>query len=276
MNPALAPLPLTPNLLLPAAKILILGSFGICLVLALRNDSELEVPFERLAIGFLILLFFQPALSSLWSLGQELMELVQKMAPQQSLKDFVLSSMIKAGTFYEPTTPKSWKDFGANTGHNFSSIIGNALSLANQAIRTGVWGVASSIVEFFFLLAYLVLESARDVLWQFLLIFFPLGAALYPIFPRILHNLITYAIEMTLWLPMLTLIDNVTSAVARLHSQRQGSLGLYVIAVEIIAIALILFTPKITHSVIHGALHADLGLSGSVSGTIRRVAGGGL
>ena len=264
-------IPLIENALIPAARSLLLGSFGISLILAIRENDELSRPFERLAMGLIALMFFKPALSGLLLLSQELTDLIQKMGPTEGLKDFVLSSLLKAGDLNSaPQLGDLSKMGAADLMARAKAAAGNALGVFGQVLRTGVWGVASGIAEFLFLISAFVLECARDVLWQMLLILFPMACAVLPVSPRVFQNLCLYAIELALWFPMLRLVDVVTSHVARRYFVIPESLGLYLVAVELVAIALMLMIPAIAHRVVSGAFNSDLGVSATVLSYAKR------
>jgi hypothetical protein len=254
-------------------KTLLLGSFGASLALTLWDDDDLETPFARLAAGVLMLAFFTGLLNCLWSLGGELTQLMERLGPKEGLTDFILSSLVKAGTIFPARQPRDWQEFLPNAINNVKSVVGNPISLTNQIVRFGVWGVVASIADFLFVLVGFILEVARDVLWQLLLILFPLACGVFPLFPAILKNFVVYAVEVTLWFPLLQLIQSATSLVARQYVVLPESIGLYVVAVEIVAVALILLIPSLAHRMVHGALSADLGASGSVTGHVRRAFG---
>jgi hypothetical protein len=97
---------------------LLLVSFGGALAQTLRDDDDLMPPFERLAIGVIGLMAFEPLLGGLWTLGNELTQLMERLGPQEGLKDFILSSLVKAGTVYRIGQPKDWNDFWPNAVNN--------------------------------------------------------------------------------------------------------------------------------------------------------------
>lgn len=262
---------LTENLLIPSARALLLCTFGIGIIQALREGEELDGTFERLGFGFLCLMFYPSVMAGLLSLSGELSSVMEKMGPKEGLKDFVLDSLIRAGSMSPMLPGAGWKQAVPQAIGVAKAAISNGVSFTTQAIRTGVWGVVASIADFCFLAAEFILECARDVLWQILLALFPIACGVFPALPRILENCFVFAVEIALWIPMLKLVDSITSRVARQYVLIPESLGLYVVAVEIVAIALTLLIPSIAHKAVHGALSADLGASSSVMGHVRRI-----
>jgi hypothetical protein len=130
----------------------------------------------------------------------------------------------------------------------------------------------TALVEGVFLIVSFVLECAQEVLWKLLLLLFPLAAGVYPVFPRMMTNLAVYAVELSFWFPMLCLVELATGSVARKHMVQAGSWGLYVVAVQIIAIILIVLIPSITHRFLSGAFAGDFNSQTSIIVMLRRVA----
>ena len=240
---------------------LLLGSFGLSLGVAFKEKEELEIPFFRLVVGFFMILFFEELTLTLLKLSHELADFCRSFGPKESLKQFVLGSLTQAGGFAAPQSP---------TSSSVRNLGQRTVDLSLQIFRTGVWGVASSMVEYLFLIASLILECAREVILNLIHIAFPFAAAFYPVFPGVLRNLGIFLIEVLLWFPLLVLIDAITSQVARQYTLKQESLGLYTLASEIVAIALILLTPSLAHKLVNGFLSSDLGASSVVISTIKK------
>lgn len=238
-------------LLQNAAFSVLLGAFGTSLVLAIRRGERLHIPFERLALAFLAIHFYRPIFTGLFSLGEELREFISRLGDAQSFLQFVGASL------YSAATDTSSSSSLAPTP--------NIPGLFTQAIRTGVWGIASSLVELVFLLAAFLLESGRDLLWQALLVFFPLSAAFFPLAPRVAISMVLLGVELVLWLPVLEVIHISAGKIAREYSLRADSLGLRVLAVEIITICLTFMIPAITHQKVSG------GLSGNILDPVKSV-----
>ena len=134
--------------------------------------------------------------------------------------------------------------------------------MVGQLWRAGVWGVVSSLIELIFLVSdYLILVSSKVFLAQVLL-FFPIGCGLYPVFPKIFFNLCLYAVELSLWRAMLIIIHEITALVGQDYLASDSTQGLQIIDVELVAIYLVLSIPRTTHQVMQGALSGDHGASG--------------
>ena len=240
----------TPELLVPTGKALLLGAFGVQLVHATRGSSSLSGAFEKLTVGFLALVFFQSGARGLDGLSNALTESIHRVANSEDLKAFVLEAFSQAA-----------KESDAS---GVAPSLVNIPALVEQAWRTGVWGVMNAIIEGLFLIVSFILESAREVLWQLLLVLFPIAAGLYPVFPRLAGNLGIYAIELSLWNPTLALVEGVTAKVARGHLTESGSWGLTLIGVEVVACLLILSIPAVTHRFMSGAFAGDFDSQSSV------------
>jgi hypothetical protein len=238
-----------------AAFSILLGTFGTSLILAIRRGERLEVPFERLALAFLAIQFYRPLFAGLFSLGEELKVFISRLGDGQSFLQFVSASLYSAAT-----DPSSSGGIAPTP---------NIPSLFTQVIRTGVWGIASSLVELVFLLAAFLLESGRDLLWQALLVFFPLSAAFLPLAPRAPISMALMGLELVLWLPILEIIHIAAGKIARDYSLRPESLGLRVLALEFITICLTAMVPVITHQKVSG------GISGNLIDPVKAVLGAG-
>ncbi len=232
----------TPTLLAPIGRSLLLGSFAFTLMQAMRGKFDLSLTFERLVIGMLAISFYYPGALSLESVSLQLSAFILSLGEKDDLKALILNAFKDAAS-----APPSG---GGSTSFNIPALL-------EQAWRTGVWGVMTALVEGVFLIVSFVLECAREVLWKLTLILFPLAAGVYPVFPRMMGNLILYGVELSLWFPMLNLIEWMTAQVARSHLTQAGSLGLYIVAVEIIAILLIALIPSVTHRFLSGAFAGD-------------------
>jgi hypothetical protein len=236
-------LPLAKDILSLPSQVLLLAAFGISLLLAIRRGDGLGASFESYAVGYLVILFYASGLRGLFSLGKELDLFLAQLGNQDGLREFVAKSLADS------------------TPHFGNGIAGGAKEIANyigQIFRTGVWGVVTSLTELIFLLARFLLEVSRDVLWQILFILFPLGAAFFPLFPRVLANMCILALELVLWMPLLTIVNAATSLLARQYSRLSSDIGFYVIACELVAIIMTFSIPEFVHRLV----------SGSVSGTM--------
>lgn len=242
---------LNPNLLMPWGKALLLAALGVSLVRTMRGMTDFTLVIERFVVGFLGILFFQPAALLLQDLSDSLLQMVQKLGHQGELKTLILDALKQAAR--APTT---------SGGRPLGGV--NLPSLLEQAWRIGVWGVMASVVEFAYLVVSLLLECAQAVFLKILLLLFPLACGVYPVFPRVFYNFCAYAVELALWFPVLTLIEIATGTVAKSYLTKAGSWGLYVVAIELIAILLIATIPSLVHRCVSGALSGDLDASSSV------------
>lgn len=234
--------PLAKDILTKPSQILLLGAFGISLLLALRKGEGISQAFERYAVGFFVILFYVNGLQYLFQLGNELDQFLGSLGDKEALHQYVANSLFKAATAY--TNP--------NAG---------ALNLAmylGQVIRTGAWGIIASVTEFIFLIARFLLQVSRDVLWQILFILLPLGAAVFPLFPKILIGMLVLALELCLWLPVLTIVNVSTSLLAREYGADLEEFGLKILACEVVAILLTLSIPAFIHKMISGSLTGDI------------------
>lgn len=228
------------------SQVLLYGGFGFTVFRTIQGKSDLELPFERLVIGYLALVYYPQAADFLLSTSEKLTDTIGKLGDRTDLKQFILESIKTAAN--QPVS------YGPSQGR---AVDTNIPALISQAFRTGIWGILTAIVDAVFLIAFFLLDSARDVLWAILMFLFPLSCGLYPISPKLFGNLSLYAVELALWTPMLAMVEVMTSMVARKHVANNSSLGLSLIAVEIVAIGLILSIPKITHQFLSGAFAGD-------------------
>lgn len=247
---------ISPTFFIPVGKAMLLGSFGFALNRSLRGDATTLDAFERLAIALIALASFQGLALGLDVISDQLTQSVSQLGNREDLKTLLLDAF--KHSVNEPSSA------GERTAFNIPAVL-------EQAWRTGVWGVMTALVEGTFLIVSFVLECAQEVLWKLLLLLFPLAAGVYPVFPRIMLSLAVYAVELSLWNPMLCLVQLVTGAVARQHMHAAGSWGLYIVAVQVIAILLIGLIPSITHQFMGGALSGDFNSQSNVLQMLKRV-----
>jgi len=233
------------------AKIIVVGTFGASLVQALRRDGNLEESFIRLVGAFLGIFFYREFFDVLSMLSNGLTGLVESATGGTSVFDQIGEAQ------------KAANNAGAWNG-------------ISQALKVGVWGIVASLIELIFILSYELLMAARDVLWQLCIVLFPLAASLCPYFPSITLNLMTYSLEIALWLPVLSLIDFVVSVVSHEHMIGRAAesvrpdFGLPILAVQLMSIILIFSIPSATNRMVSGALSGDF--SAGPSGILTQVA----
>lgn len=232
------------KLLLPAGKIILLGCSGYSVFQAVRGASEPVAVVETLVVAFVGLTFYAELLNGLQAVSESLVGYLSKAGDAGSLKDFILSALANAA---DATTSS-----GDKTSFNIPAVV-------EQVFRLGVWGVMTSIVECVFLLADFIIQASQAVLWNLMTFLAPIACALLPLTSRIATGLATYAVELSLWKPLLILIQIFTSSAARKMAAVDGGWGLSVVAVELVAILLILSVPAIAHRFLSGAFAADFG-----------------
>ena len=235
------------RLLVRPAEALLLITFSWALLQAVREKERLEEPFIRMALAVVLLQSYEFLFVGLNRMSQELALYLERLGDKTALIDFVSQAMVRAATLHN--APAS----SGVAGQVFASA-GNLAEYLSQALRTGVWGACASIVEFLFLTIRYVLLVGRDVLWELVLVFAPLMIGFMPLTARLLVAMVLCAIELSLWLPVLTVIDIVTSTVARHRSLQTGDVGLTQIAVELLAVILGIAVVPICHSLLGGQL----------------------
>lgn len=233
---------ISPDLLVPLSKSILLGSFAWTLVKSMRGTIDLQTCFERLAIGLISILTFKQAVVFLDQLSNQ-------------LSGFVLS--LQTGPTLRELLFDSFKDAANAPTKSGGSTILNIPSLVEQAWRTGVWGVMTAIVEGTFIVTYFALECAKNVLWQTLVVLFPLAAAVVPVFPKMFLNSLVYAVELSLWFPVLQLVEKISGAIGKVHLTQEGSWGLYIVGTQLVSIVLMLLIPSLTHRFLSGAFSGD-------------------
>lgn len=243
--------------LIPTGNIILLGASGIGIVRAIRTHSGLEKALVGCAIGLLGITFCLPALEGLDKLSLVLQSDIERLGNPKAFRDLVFQS-IEAGDF-EPSL----------SGTSSPTIT----SLTEQLFRSGVFGVASAIGDFIFILSQFFIEVGRDILLALLRFIFPVIWGLYPLFPNLGHSMVSYAIEMSLWGPTLYLIQVLVGHIAPQYLNRSGSLGVPIVAIEIVAALLMLMIPGTVHRLIRGTLHTGgestaLGFIKSISKTV--------
>ncbi len=223
-----------------SGKAILLGAFGFNVILALRKGERLESSFVALVIGLLGITFFRSLIQILCQLSNALTHDIQKLGDTQALKNLVLKSI--EASMSEPDA------------HGNKPLV-NLPALTEQLFRTGVWGITSAIADFFFLIAQAFVEVRRDILLGLLQFLMPLIWGLYPLKPELGLSSLAYVIEMALWGPCLYLVQVLVAQVAPGYLYRPGSLGIPIVALEIVATILTLEVPKMVHQLLGGVLH---------------------
>jgi hypothetical protein len=254
----------TPDLLLPMGRVLLFGATGYSIYQVVRSEYEFEEAIVAVMVGLIGLTFYQSAFSIIDQLSQSLLDLFSSRMNRDSLKEQIIIAIKSSSETKNGKLP----DAGA---------------FFDQVWRSGVWGVVSSFTELLFVLADLLIESAQQVFMQILVLLTPLACGLFPLFPKLLTNFAIYAFELSLWRPVIVVVHEVTSMVARQYLANDTSHGLRIVAVEIVAVVLILSIPTVTHKLLSGAMAGDFGagsgfakVSKRVYGSVTNVLGGAL
>jgi len=235
--------PFSLMLLAPIGKILLLGCMGFAVYRVIQGESEVEEAISGMVVGFLGLCFYQDGFSVLNSISEQMVKLLGDHMDHRSLQDQLIAAIQKGAPQRSGSLPSAGEMFG-------------------QLWRAGVWGVVSTLVELVFLISDYIIVVTQKVFSKQVFFFFPVACGLFPMFPKILFNLSLYAVELSLWRPMLIIVHEITSLVGQDYLADDPTQGLQIIAVELVAIYLIFSIPKTTHNVMQGALSGDHGASG--------------
>jgi len=231
------------NLLQPVGRILLLGTIGYAIYRVIEGEYEFEEAITGAVIGFLGLWFYTDGFNVLNSISEQLITFLGDHMDHRTLTEQLIGAIQKSPSAQSGNLPSVGEVFG-------------------QMWRAGVWGVVSSLIELVFLISDYVIVVSQKVLSKQVILFFPIACGLYPVFPGVFSNLALYAVELSLWRPMLVIIHEITAMVSQDYLANDPTQGLQIIAVELVAIYLILSIPRTTHSVMNGALSGDLGTSG--------------
>lgn len=223
---------------------LLLGAYGVALVVAMRGRGGLYAASERLVCGFLAITFCAPFLSLIDGLGMDLTTFIRRLGDTEPLSDFIAQALYSAANKFQTGSPMDSAD--------------NLISYLSQIFRSGVWGILASITELIFVMAAFIVQVGKEGLWEILLILFPFGAALFPISPRPAINMALFSIELALWLPILEIINIATSRVARRYSLDAGDVGFRILALEIVAIGLTFSIGMVARKLVSGSLSGDM------------------
>ena len=244
--------PFSLNLLEPIGRILLLGSMGYAIYRVIQGKSETEDAAIACIIGAMGLFFYKDGFSIINSFSDELCNLFKDSIDQRSFKEHLLEAIQKSSIQSQGALP--------STG-----------DMMDQLWRSGVWGVVSTLIDLAFMLADLIIVASQKVLSKQVLFFFPIACGLYPVFPKIFFNLSLYAIELSLWRPFLVTIHEIVSIVGKEYIINDQTHGLQILAVELVALFLIISIPSNIHGVMQGALSGDHGISGGFVNASRMV-----
>lgn len=222
---------------LGTGKVLLLGSLGYGMLQMIRDDEDARSVIEASVTATVVLSFYQIGLSQIESLGSILSRDLES-----------LKRGFDLGTYLTDFIDRN----GLTEGDR---IIEN--------LKVGLWSIPHLIVEFLFVVSGLFLQAAYEVLWKLLLLVFPVLTGLYPVFPGLLKNGVTYGIELMLWMPLLAITEIVAGDVSKSILSRPGVSGLTALAIELVAAVLTFTIPSIAHRMVCGAMSADSGGAGA-------------
>lgn len=224
---------------------LLLAGVGFQLIQVVRGELDVVRVIETLVIAIIGMRFYPEFFSTLESISQSLNHTITHTKSGQSLNDFIVQRYKDA---YKP----------------------DSLDVLGQAWRFGVWGVVSTLVDMIFLVLSYLLTFTKEVFWEILITLFPICAGLYPLFDSSLKNFIAFAFELSLWMPLLGLIQLISGEIARRHAGDMHTLGVSIIAVELSAVALMLGIPVFSHRLVSGNLNSDSGVSHQLYNYLKR------
>ena len=242
------------DLLAPTGRILLLAGSGYAIYQVVRGEYEFEKAIIGMVVGIVGLAFYMQAFGVLNSIADSLLSFLANHMNKDSLSQQIEAAVKSSETVKQGKLPTT------------SEMIG-------QVWRAGVWSVASSIIELIFVLADPLIEVSQKVLLNLILFMYPVGCGLYPIFPKVFYNLSLYAVELSLWRPLLIVVHELTATAGRSVLGKESEDGLKIVAIEIVAAILIFSIPAVTHKVMNGALGGDLGTAGGLANAGRKVYG---
>jgi hypothetical protein len=248
------------TLLVPAARLIVVGSMAWGIFKVLRDQEALEGVAVGCVVGLLGITFFQSYFDILRTMSETLESFVRNSGDGESIFRVLKQSVENVKLPMNPDTPE-----GARIA---SEAYGSAIFGA--IIQGTVWGTLRLVIEFFFVILSGTLETISLALLQLVKIFFPVAAALYAARPQVLTNLAAYAVELSLWSPVLTIVRAVSGYVSKGYIsgefEHQGMpLGLSMIVVQLASIFLFLKIPGFVHSFVSGHLSGDHGLASPFS-----------
>ncbi len=237
-----------PSLLVPAGKALLFGAMGFAFIQWTNLTLSTEQLVVRTVLATLAITFFASALTSLNDLSELLTRALSRVFKSDSTGQLIGTVL---GRALHPRGNEKTGDLNIPAG-------------IEQIWRLGVWGTLTQIVEAVFLLSSAILKCAHQVIWNCLVFLFPVFIGLSPVFRSPLISATLYSIELSLWQPLLTIIDGVGAKVAEKHLLDGSELGLSLAAIEVISVLLILGIPAFAHRLVSSQLSGDFGLHDSI------------
>jgi len=246
------------EIFLPVSRIIVAGAIAYSALKTIQGSERVEYFTLSCIISLLGIAFYQSYFSTLESISSSFELFIQSAGKGESV------FKVLARMWAHADSTHSMPDFSDPQGGN---SIASALKFA-ATIKTGVWGVITMVIEFLFIILSEVLVALSTTLLKVVELLFPLGAALFAARPEILKNLALYSVELSLWVPCLSLIRGIVGIVSKKFLEAESGfgdsdLGLKMIAVQLSAIILFASIPKFVHSVCSGSISGDMGLTPS-------------
>jgi hypothetical protein len=239
------------HMTLGIGKILALGSFGIGLAMSLYDDEQLKPTFTRTAVTLLVLSGLGGILDQIWSLSEGLSQFFERLGDPGKLFDWIADA-------YQTSSQKADTRPEASSGlaHAGASLIQKGSTILTQTTRTGVWMVAQIAADFFFAASSKLIEVGRQIFWSLGSFLAPILIGIAPLYPRLGASAILFLLEVSLWSPVLKLMQIVSFPVILKELSNAESLGITVIAAEFISICLFLSVPALVHLLLSGGWSA--------------------
>ena len=243
----------TPNFSLamldPIGQILFLASVGWAIFSVVRGKWSTEQAIISCLIGAMGLFFWHDAVDILQRVSDLLADFFKTKVDSRDFKAHLFDILQK----------NSIKNQGDSAWKHISETV-------DAAFSTGVWAVLNSIIEFIFMAADLIIVVSQAVLTKICIVFLPIACGIFPLFPKMLMNILLYIFELSLWRPMLVIIHEVLLLVSKDLILKDSSFTFNIIVVEIVAIFLILGIPKFVDALLKGAISGDHSAYGAIMG----------
>lgn len=223
---------------LPAGQVLLMGSFAYGLIKTMREDEDFSSVIETSLLAVLALTFYRDGAELVSRISGEFLALLKRVGGNADLMT-QLAVALESAMQEQSKSP--------------------TLQMFVTSIKGGVWGTLMLVSQFLFMVVEGVFRLSQQVFWNLILVLFPLAAGLFPAFPFLLKSLIIYAIELSLWLPVLTLINYCAGLAAASPEVSQAPFGIGVAITQILVVVMILNVPFLTHRIMTGALSHLLG-----------------
>ena len=240
------------EILVPVWRILLLGSAAFSIFRVIQDETDFDQAIIGMVFAMIGIYFFLNGFRLLDMVSELLVSFMEAHIDRHSLNEKLLQAIKATQANRGGTLPSQ--------GQFFSDVW-----------KAGVWGVISSIVDFIFMGADVLLETSAKVFFNLIVVLFPIACGLFPIFPRFLFNLLLYSFEVILWRPILVVVHEMISVVAREYVISGDDFGIRILMIEVIAIVLIFSIPTMTNKIISSAMSGDFGSSSGVTKAGHRI-----